>query len=579
MNCIYVILFDENSANVINHKDHQKVFNRQSLDGLWIEYAWSLTISTIHLRINRLQIDNQLDYTTFPVMFHPIILNVTGTDHAEKAFIELSVYQTKTTRSDIVQFKYFKILIQEFAIKMDQGLLVALLLFLRSESNSAALTVNMDSDLEYIKKSLDLIIKAQIDTPTGETQMYFDNIHLSPLKIHVSFSVYGKNPEEKLLAEYSTVEFLLQTLNITEVKDVILCLGYYERFRDKFTVSKITADVTSHYQNQFMKQLHVLVLGIDALGNPLGVIRGLADGVESFFYEPYKGAIEGPTEFVEGVVTGVKTLFGSTVGGFAGAASKIASVVGKTSATLTFDDDHTHTRNRCKQLGAIKSIEIANSARNVVRSFTKGITGVVTKPMKGAKSGGTIGFMKGLGQGAIGFVARPTGGMAELASISLDVVKQTVQPEEIVRRVRYPRHIGCDGLVRPYISHEAMGFFILNKLEDGKYAKFDTYVAHITCSDDPPSWLLATSKRLLCVTEISFHGLYEIDWRIEYEDLKEEPIVKSDLNQIQILTKEPKKTGSLKSTRSFDKVVKYRNISEARYIVDKITNAMHTVDL
>jgi vacuolar protein sorting-associated protein 13A/C len=37
-----------------------------------------------------------------------------------------------------------------------------------------------------------------------------------------------------------------------------------------------------------MKQLHVLVLGLDVLGNPFGVIRGLAEGVESFFYEPYK---------------------------------------------------------------------------------------------------------------------------------------------------------------------------------------------------------------------------------------------------------------------------------------------------
>ncbi len=44
-------------------------------------------------------------------------------------------------------------------------------------------------------------------------------------------------------------------------------------------------------------------------------------------------------------------------------------------------------------------------------------------------------------------------------------------------------------------------------------------------------------RRLLFVTEISFLGLYEIDWHIEYEDLKEEPVVKPNLGQIQILTK------------------------------------------
>lgn len=43
-------------------------------------------------------------------------------------------------------------------------------------------------------------------------------------------------------------------------------------------------------------------------------------------------------------------------------------------------------------------------------------------------------------------------------------------------------------------------------------------------------------RRLLFVTEISFLGLYEVDWQIEYTELKEEPVVKPNLNQIQILT-------------------------------------------
>jgi len=50
---------------------------------------------------------------------------------AEKPMIELSVYQSKTAQSNIVQFKYFKLLIQEFAVKIDQGLIVAILAFLR----------------------------------------------------------------------------------------------------------------------------------------------------------------------------------------------------------------------------------------------------------------------------------------------------------------------------------------------------------------------------------------------------------------------------------------------------------------
>lgn len=45
--------------------------------------------------------------------------------------------------------------------------------------------INMDKDLQYIEKSLQTIIKAQIDAPSGATNMYFDNIHLSPLKVFI----------------------------------------------------------------------------------------------------------------------------------------------------------------------------------------------------------------------------------------------------------------------------------------------------------------------------------------------------------------------------------------------------------
>jgi hypothetical protein len=41
----------------------------------------------------------------------------------------------------------------------------------------------MSTDLEQIEKPLSAIIKAQIESPTEETEMYFYNIHLSPLKV------------------------------------------------------------------------------------------------------------------------------------------------------------------------------------------------------------------------------------------------------------------------------------------------------------------------------------------------------------------------------------------------------------
>jgi vacuolar protein sorting-associated protein 13A/C len=53
-----------------------------------------------------------------------------------------------------------------------------------------------------------------------------------------------------------------------------------------------------------------------------------------------------------------------------------------------------------------------------------GVKGVVKKPIEGAKEGSTSGFIKGLGKGFLGLVARPSSGIADLTSTSFDVIKR-----------------------------------------------------------------------------------------------------------------------------------------------------------
>ena len=71
-------------------------------------------------------------------------------------------------------------------------------------------------------------------------------------------------------------------------------------------------------------------------------------------------------EFAEGIATGVTTLFGSAVGGAAGAFSKMTGVLGKGLATLTFDEDYKASRIRRKEPGANAASDIATGGKNVV---------------------------------------------------------------------------------------------------------------------------------------------------------------------------------------------------------------------
>lgn len=90
-----------------------------------------------------------------------------------------------------------------------------------------------------------------------------------------------------------------------------------------------------------------------------------------------------------------------------------------------------------------------------------GVTGVVTKPVTGAREEGVEGFFKGLGKGAIGLLARPTAGVVDFASGSFEAVKRATESSEDAKRLRPPRFQHYDNVLRPYCHGEAMGNKIL----------------------------------------------------------------------------------------------------------------------
>ena len=57
-----------------------------------------------------------------------------------------------------------------------------------------------------------------------------------------------------------------------------------------------------------------------------------------------------------------------------------------------------------------------------------GVSGVILKPISGAKQEGVEGFFKGVGKGVMGLVTRPTAGVIDFASGSFDAVKRYALP-------------------------------------------------------------------------------------------------------------------------------------------------------
>ncbi|VDP79826.1 unnamed protein product [Echinostoma caproni] len=465
--------------------------------------------------------------------------------------MELSAIVARTADPGSFRFKYFRVLVQEMQLQLDQGFLTDIVYFFGS-------SVSRVDEEEAFKRDCQLIENRLIDSPVVISHLQegnrsvFDNLHISPIKMHVSFSLTGSTEGKSNAFPSEVLNVFLQSLGVvlTDVQDVIFKLGYFERQACIMTVNQMIAEMTRHYVSQGVRQMYVLVLGLDVLGNPFGVLRGMAQGVEDLFYEPVKGAVLGPEEFAEGVALGVKSLFGHAVGGAAGAVSRITGTIGKGVAALTLDEDYKRRRreqlaHRPENFGA----GLAQGGKGLVMGFLHGMSGVITKPVEGAKKEGFEGFFKGVGKGLVGAVTRPVSGVVDFASSSFEGIRRFADSVEEVGRVRPPRYLRMDGVIRPYKRREAEGHLILRKLD--KDANYGQYVYHIPASRGN-NILVLTNSDLLQIESMDLLGTLSTNWQTRLDALASVPVVNRNGILITLKEKQKKLFSSGHQTRQFD---------------------------
>uniref|UniRef100_A0A673CR84 Vacuolar protein sorting 13 homolog A n=1 Tax=Sphaeramia orbicularis TaxID=375764 RepID=A0A673CR84_9TELE len=549
---------------------------RHFLPGVKVEYSVSSRQRSYRVQIHRIQIQNQLPGAIFPYVFYPVKLPKSITmDSEPKPLTDISIVTRAAGHSDISRIKYFMVLIQEMDLKLDLGFLYAILDLFTPENVEL-----FEKDIEYIKTELNHVSAA--DTSPISLYEYF---HISPIKLHLSFSL-STGGEDGLKEKRDTELIPVQSLNLllksigatlTDVQDVVFKLAFFELKFQFCTAQQLQWEVIRHYSKQAIKQMYVLVLGLDVLGNPFGLIRGLSEGVEAFFYEPYQGAIQGPEEFVEGMALGVKALVGGAVGGIAGAASRITGAMAKGVAAITMDEEYQQKRRETmnKQPSSLRE-GLARGGKGLVSGFVSGITGIVTKPIKGAQKEGAAGFFKGVGKGLVGAVARPTGGIIDMASSTFQGIKRAAETSQDIMSLRPPRFIHEDGVIRPYKEREGIGSQMLQKIENGRFAKY-RYFAHAKVNES--DFLMITKRGIFFVTKGTF-GQLTCEWQYLFEEFTKEPMIVED-RRLRIEAKERVK--SVFHAKEFGKIINFRTpeIAKVRWNITHFyliyRNVKHTV--
>ncbi|KAF4791630.1 vacuolar protein sorting 13 C [Turdus rufiventris] len=531
---------------------------RNFLSGIQVEFKQSPHQRSLRAQLYWLQVDNQLPGSMFPVVFHPVAPpKSVALDSEPKPFIDVSIITRFNEYSQVLQFKYFMVLIQEMALKIDQGFLGAL---------SELFTPSTDPEAErqrfkLIQQDVDALNTELMESSLTDLSMlsFFEHFHISPIKLHLSLSLASggeaSDKGEEMIAIHS-LNLLLKSIGatLTDVDDLIFKLAFFEIKYQFYKRDQLRMRVIRHYSEQFLKQMYVLVLGLDVLGNPFGLIRGLSEGVEAFFYEPFQGAVQGPEEFAEGLVIGVRSLLGHTVGGAAGMVSRITGTVGKGLAAITLDEEFQQKRReemgrQPKDFGE----SLAKGGKGLLRGVVGGVTGIITKPVEGAKKEGAAGFFKGIGKGLVGVVARPTGGIVDMASSTFQGIQRVAESTEEVSNLRPPRLIREDGIIRPY-----------NRVEAEGYDLFEFLVPEVL-----------DLRRVIYLKEVEILGHLTTEWVYLFEEFTRYPSYEANILKITVLDQKmfPRKDST---GHECVKTVQLQDEATARWICCAIQEAQRT---
>lgn len=231
-----------------------------------------------------------------------------------------------------------------------------------------------------------------------------------------------------------------------------------------------------------------------------------------------------------------------------GNASSALSNMSKGVAALSMDKKFIQSRQR-KDSKGVEDISdvIREGGGALAKGLFRGVTGILTKPLEGAKSSGVEGFVQGVGKGIIGAAAQPVSGVLDLLSktteganaVRMKIASSITSEEQLLRR-RLPRVISGDNLLRPYDEYKATGQVILQLAESGaffgqvdlfkvrgKFALTDAYEDHFLLPKGKV--LLVTHRRILLLhqpTNIMAQRKFNpardpcsVSWDVLFEDL------------------------------------------------------------
>ncbi|KIX05154.1 uncharacterized protein Z518_06026 [Rhinocladiella mackenziei CBS 650.93] len=478
------------------------------------KYGDSKLYQTLNATVKWIQFDNQLYGGIFPILLYPSVVPKTGKEMEAHPIFHTMVTRVKDDSYGVLYVKYATLLLQQITVELDEDFIFAMLDFLKVPGASWA----EEKEGKLCDEDLD------VPEPTREEQgqdVYFELLHLQPIQLDLSFVRTERINAEEAFVNSPLMFFVnVMTMSMGNVNDAPIKLNALMLENARISVPALMANIQSHYTQEVLRQVHIILGSADFLGNPVGLFNSVSSGVADIFYEPYQGLVmtDRPQELGIGIAKGASSFVKKSVFGFSDSMAKFTGSMSKGLAAATMDkefqDQRRMSKSRNRPKHALYGVTSGGSA--FAASMASGIGGLARHPLEGAEREGALGFVKGVGKGVLGLATKPAIGAFDLASNVAEGVRNTttVFDAEGLDRVRLTRFIGMDGIVRPYSQREALGQFWLKTCDDGKYFSED-YIAHLEL-EGRDMMVMITYDRILMIRTKKLR----MEWDVKLTDVQ-----------------------------------------------------------
>lgn len=468
-----------------------------TLRGLELRYNESDLYQNLSLKLKWIQIDNQLYGGLFPIVLYPTVVPKSGKEMNSHPSFSGSICKVKDESHGVVFIKYATVLLQEMTLELDEDFLFALLDF--SKFPGASWNAQVEDKLcDY---------NLEIPEPTNlsdASDIYFEALHLQPTLAHLSFVRTERVNVEDRTSSQNTIMFFVNilTMAIGSINDAPIKLNalFIENIRVPIPI--LLESVQKHYGQSFFYQLHKILGSADVIGNPVGLFNNISSGVLDIFYEPYQGFIinDRPQELGIGLAKGGLSFLKKSVFGFSDSFAKVTGSIAKGLSVATMDRSFQDRRrlNQRRNKPKHAMYGFSSGANSFFESISSGVTGIATAPAEGAAKGGANGFFKGLGKGVVGLPTKTAIGIFDLASNVGEGIRNTttVFDADGLEKVRLPRYVSYDQVIRPFSQREAQGQFWLKSIEGGQFFN-ETYLAHLLLAGEEKAVVITFKKIIL----------------------------------------------------------------------------------